>query len=108
MNNSSGAVEGNQGSVTTCPHWDNSSVLQWIKTIVYLFIVFLALFGNTSVIWIIFRHRRMRTATNYLIANMAVSLILTSCHHKASRKTRKLWHLEKLKKCRAIVNISLV
>ncbi|XP_022783549.1 substance-P receptor-like [Stylophora pistillata] len=74
MNNSNVTDE---GRLPDCPPWDTSSAaLQWIKTIVYLFILFLALFGNTSVIWIIFRHRRMRTATNYLIANMAVGDLL--------------------------------
>lgn len=98
MNNSSGAVEGNQGSVTTCPHWDNSSVLQWIKTIVYLFIVFLALFGNTSVIWIIFRHRRMRTATNYLIANMAVSLMHNLMSSQSFLKNQEIVAFRKAEK----------
>ena len=80
MNNSSEAVNGTEGSPLECPPWEQSSALRWIKTIVYLFILFLALFGNATVMWIIFKHRRMRTATNYLIVNMAVSLTNNVCH----------------------------
>lgn len=73
MNNSNEMANGTQDSPLECSPEEQSSVGQWIKTIVYLIILFLALFGNAMVIWIIYKHRRMQTATNYLIVNMAVS-----------------------------------
>ena len=76
MNSSGDAANGTQDFPQECTPGDQSSALQWIKTIVYLIILFLALFGNAMVIWIIYRHRRMQTATNYLIVNMAVSQML--------------------------------
>ena len=75
MNSSNGMVNGTQGSPLECSTQRQSAPEEWIKTIVYLLILCLALFGNVMVIWIIYRHRRMQTATNYLIVNMAVSLM---------------------------------
>ncbi|NWW79811.1 NK2R protein, partial [Climacteris rufus] len=34
--------------------------------------------GNATVIWIVLAHRRMRTATNYFIVNLALSDVLMS------------------------------
>ncbi|NWS54720.1 NK2R protein, partial [Chunga burmeisteri] len=34
--------------------------------------------GNVTIIWIILAHRRMRTATNYFIVNLALSDLLMS------------------------------
>ena len=73
MNSSNEMANGTQGSPPECSPQRQSAAEEWIKTIVYLLILCLALFGNAMVIWIIHRHRRMQTATNYLIVNMAVS-----------------------------------
>ena len=75
MNSSNEMVNGTQDSPLECSSQSQSAAEEWIKTIVYLLILCLALFGNAMVIWIIYRHRRMQTATNYLIVNMAVSLM---------------------------------
>lgn len=50
-----------------------SPALEWLKNIVYLVILFLAIFGNALIMCIIYKYRRMQTPTNYLIVNMAVS-----------------------------------
>ena len=76
MNSSNEMANGTQDSPIECFPEKQSSAGQWVKTIVYLLILFLALFGNGMVIWIIYKHRRMQTATNYLIVNMAVSSML--------------------------------
>lgn len=47
-----------------------------LKTFCYCVIMLMSLVGNTLVITIIFRNKRMRTTTNNLIANMAVSDLL--------------------------------
>ena len=49
------------------------SVVPWTKTVVYLMLLALALFGNVLVIWIVYKYKRMLTASNFLIVNVAVS-----------------------------------
>ena len=49
-----------------------------IKTTCYAVIMLLSFLGNTAVITIVLKNRHMRTTTNYLIANMAVSDLLLS------------------------------
>ena len=73
MNNSGAINNGTQDFPSECPYLPSSPVLQWIKNVVYLLILLLALFGNASIMWIVYKQRRMHTATNYLIVNMAVS-----------------------------------
>lgn len=47
-----------------------------MKTFCYCVIMLMSLVGNTLVITIIYRNKRMRTTTNNLIANMAISDLL--------------------------------
>lgn len=47
-----------------------------IWAITYLSVVVVSVVGNSTVIWIILSHRRMRTVTNYFIVNLAVSDLL--------------------------------
>ena len=47
-----------------------------LKTFCYCVIMLMSLVGNTLVITIIYRNKRMRTTTNKLIANMAISDLL--------------------------------
>lgn len=63
----------NQTAVTqfTQPGWQ---IALWAIT--YSFIVITSIVGNITVIWIILAHRRMRTATNYFIVNLALSDLL--------------------------------
>ena len=49
-----------------------------IKAVCYTVIMLISLLGNTAVIVIVAKNRFMRTTTNYLIANMAVSDLLLS------------------------------
>ncbi|NXM64875.1 NK2R protein, partial [Illadopsis cleaveri] len=57
----------------TQPGW---RIALWAIT--YSFIVVTSIVGNVTVIWIILAHRRMRTATNYFIVNLALSDLLMS------------------------------
>ena len=56
----------------------HSSSLKYLKTLVYAAIMLFSLLGNTSVIVIVLKNKRMRTTTNYLIVNMAISDLLIS------------------------------
>ena len=51
------------------------SAVSWTKTVVYLMLLTLALFGNALVIWIVHKYKRMRTASHFLIVNVAVSSV---------------------------------
>lgn len=57
----------------TQPGW---RIALWAIT--YSFIVITSIVGNATIIWIILAHRRMRTATNYFIVNLALSDLLMS------------------------------
>jgi len=88
MNSSNEMTNGTHDTSLECSPQKQSAAEEWIKTIVYLLILCLALFGNAMVIWIIYNHRRMQTATNYLIVNMAVGdlfmAIITMIPHAVS------------------------
>ena len=54
----------------------DGSITKGLKIFSYCVILLLSVFGNSLLISIIKRNKRMQTITNYLIANMAVSDIL--------------------------------
>lgn len=66
---------GNWTAVTqfSQPGW---RIALWAIT--YSLIVVTSIVGNVTIIWIILAHRRMRTATNYFIVNLALSDLLMS------------------------------
>ena len=57
---------------------DHSPSVKYLKTLVYAIIMLFSLLGNTVVIIIVSKNKRMRTTTNYLIVNMAASDLLIS------------------------------
>ena len=57
---------------------ENSTSVKYLKTLAYALIMLFSLLGNTAVIIIVSKNKRMRTTTNYLIVNMAASELLTS------------------------------
>lgn len=73
MNNSSESVNMTQASPQVCSSDTEPVAISWIKTVVYLFLLSLALFGNALVIWVVYKYKRMHTAPNFLIVNIAVS-----------------------------------
>ena len=73
MNNSSESVNMTQASSQVCSSTNEPVAVTWVKIVVYLLLVILALFGNALVIWIVYKYKRMHTAPNFLIVNMAVS-----------------------------------
>lgn len=60
------------GNTSQCPPEGLSVGARWVQTFVYLAIVLVALVGNVMVIMVVYRHRRMRSPTNYLIVNIAL------------------------------------
>jgi len=57
---------------------ENSPSVKYLKTLAYAIIMLFSLLGNTAVIMIVSKNKRMRTTTNYLIVNMAASNLLIS------------------------------
>lgn len=57
------------------PSPDTGLTKAW-KTIIYCVIILVSLVGNTLVILVVYKKRRMRTTTNFLIVNMACSDLL--------------------------------
>lgn len=58
------------------PFKSDTSVSKGVKIFFYCVLLLFSVFGNSLLIAIIKRNRRMKTITNYLIANMAVSDML--------------------------------
>ncbi|XP_033114969.1 G-protein coupled receptor 54-like [Anneissia japonica] len=52
-----------------------------VPPVVYIFIIVIGIIGNVIVFYIIFKHQEMRTATNYFLANLAMTdiALLLSC-----------------------------
>lgn len=71
---------GNISAMTNTTAGDSSAgepvTVKVLKTFCYCVIMLMSLVGNTLVITIIYRNKRMRTTTNNLIANMAISDLL--------------------------------
>ena len=57
---------------------ENSPPVKYLKTLAYAIIMLFSLLGNTAVIVVVLKSKRMRTTTNYLIVNMAASDLLIS------------------------------
>ena len=57
---------------------DDSTSVKAIKAVCYSVAMLISLLGNSAVIVIVAKYRRMRTTTNYLIANMAFSDLMMS------------------------------
>ena len=64
------------------PHFYPDLVqLSWVQTtfiVLYSLVIFLSLVGNIMVIWTLWKHKHMRTVTNYYILNLAVSDLLVA------------------------------
>ena len=73
MNNSSGGVNMAQASSQVCSSTKESVAITWMTIVLYLLLVIVALFGNALVIRVVYKYKRMHTAPNFLIVNMAVS-----------------------------------
>ena len=62
----------------SCELFAEAPSVKYLKTLAYVIIMLLSLIGNTAVIIIVSKNKRMRTTTNYLIVNMAASDLLIS------------------------------
>lgn len=82
MNKSaSGEIESDGASYSSCPNFTGeehklSAGEQTLVIIMYSLIALLGIGGNSLVLFIVIHFRRMHSATNYFIANLAVSDIL--------------------------------
>jgi len=75
MNNSSESVNVTQACPLVCSRSTEPLAIGWIKIVVYLLVLGLALLGNALVICTVYKNKRMHTAPNFLIVNMAVSCV---------------------------------
>jgi len=46
--------------------------------VVYIVLFIIAIIGNLLIVWIVFKDRRLKTTTNYLIVNMAISDLISA------------------------------
>ncbi|XP_070578414.1 uncharacterized protein [Ptychodera flava] len=60
-------------NVTGYPDLTQLQAVHVSFVILYLLVMVLAFFGNSVVIWIVWKHKSMHTATNYYIVSLAVS-----------------------------------
>lgn len=65
-----------EGNVPQCPVHTDSSLEKIFKTLAYCVMLLLALFGNILLVCVVYSQRRLRTTTNFLISNMAISDLL--------------------------------
>lgn len=74
--NSTFTGEGVRESTSVCTEKINSSVVKIIKTFAYCIMLVLALGGNVILVCVVSSQRKLRTRTNFLISNMAISDLL--------------------------------
>lgn len=78
MNNSNvttnNTLERSGDSEISCPHGSpDTNLTKAFKTIIYCVIILGSILGNSFVILVVYKRKRMRTTTNYMIVSMAVS-----------------------------------
>lgn len=56
-----------------CPEATGEQITRFVKLTLYITAMIVSMTGNLLVICVVYRNRRLRTPTNYLITNMAVS-----------------------------------
>ncbi|EDO29774.1 predicted protein, partial [Nematostella vectensis] len=71
MNSSNGTPSGDESCLD-----DDSSTAKIVQTIAYCVMVVLALGGNILLVSVVWTQRKLRTTTNFLISNMALSDLL--------------------------------
>lgn len=79
MNSSSEGANTSQASSQVCSVTHEPVVITWIKILLYFLLMILAFLGNALVIWIVYKYKRMHTAPNFLVVNMAVSRLHFQC-----------------------------
>lgn len=65
-------------STFSCPFLSDTTTVKGVKIFCYSLVLLIAVIGNSLLIGVIKRNKKMKTITNYLIANMAVSDILST------------------------------
>ncbi|XP_078362159.1 cholecystokinin receptor type A-like isoform X2 [Oculina patagonica] len=80
MNNSNvtanNTLQRNNSEVLCFPESPDTDLTKAIKTFIYCVIILGSLVGNSLVILVVYKRKRMRTTTNFMIVNMAVSDLL--------------------------------
>lgn len=77
MNNSNvtsnNTLERSDSGISCTPESPETNLTKAFKTIIYCVIILGSLLGNSLVIIVVYKRKRMRTTTNYMIVSMAVS-----------------------------------
>lgn len=69
-------------SYVECPEEETyTSQKRLARTALYSVAMVISMFGNTTVIWIVHKNKRMRNLTHFLIVNMAVADLLITVLH---------------------------
>ena len=77
-------LEANEENVllSDCPEEEAyTSQKRFTRTTLYLVAMVISLLGNSAIIWIVRRNRRMRNLTHFLIVNMAIADLLITIFH---------------------------
>ena len=63
-------------NTTSCIITEDQIAAKVCKTLAYCLLLVVSLLGNTLIVMVVYRDNKMRTTTNLLIVNMAVSDLL--------------------------------
>ena len=74
-------VDENAGLTNECPVEEYTQAKRFIRTSLYVLAMLISLLGNSAIVWIVHKNRRMRTLTHYLIVNMAVADLMITVFH---------------------------
>lgn len=77
-------LEANEENVllSYCPEEEAyTSQKRFTRTTLYLVAMVISLLGNSAIIWIVRRNRRMRNLTHFVIVNMAIADLLITVLH---------------------------
>ena len=74
-------VDENASLTNECPMEEYTQAKRFIRTSLYVLAMLISLLGNSVIVWIVHKNRRMRTLTHYLIVNMAVADLMITVFH---------------------------
>lgn len=61
---------------TSCPTIEDSVALKTAKTLAYCLLLLVSLAGNVLIVMVVYKDKAMRTTTNFMVVNMAISDLL--------------------------------
>lgn len=69
------------GLTNECSVEEYTQAERVIRASLYVLAMLISLLGNSTIVWIVYKNRRMRTLTHYLIVNMAVADLMITVFH---------------------------